>query len=248
MPEVADPLDPVTFVDKIKVPVFMACQWQDEQTGGHCPTLVRHFTGTDKKWFTFTNGAHIDSLDPETFNRWYDFLQLYVAKQAPAVNQAVIRAAAPVIYQPAMGLPQSDPITLPPDPIQPHADLRPGARGVREGTAGAGAVRQRRGRLARPAPAPRATPTRRSSSRSPPCPCRARRPEPGTSARGAPWPDSAPSKQHVDWYTSDANALPLTDYAATPATGGLWGNASQWELELAAEPGRAPRSPTSPPR
>ena len=29
---VADPLDPVTFVDKIKVPVFMACQWEDEQT------------------------------------------------------------------------------------------------------------------------------------------------------------------------------------------------------------------------
>ena len=39
-PKVADPLSPVTFVDKINVPVFMACQWQDEQTGGHCPTLA----------------------------------------------------------------------------------------------------------------------------------------------------------------------------------------------------------------
>ncbi len=39
-PRVADPLSPVTFVDKIKAPVFMACQWQDEQTGGHCPTLA----------------------------------------------------------------------------------------------------------------------------------------------------------------------------------------------------------------
>ena len=47
-----------------------------------------HFTGTDKKWFTFTNGTHVDSLDPETFNRWYDFLQLYVAKQAPITNSA----------------------------------------------------------------------------------------------------------------------------------------------------------------
>ena len=45
-PKVADPLSPVTFVDKIKVPVFMACQWQDEQTGGHCPTLAARFTGT----------------------------------------------------------------------------------------------------------------------------------------------------------------------------------------------------------
>ena len=53
----------------------MACQWTDEQTGGHCPTLASRFTGTDKKWFTFTNGVHTDSLDPATFNRWYDFLR-----------------------------------------------------------------------------------------------------------------------------------------------------------------------------
>jgi len=118
VPEVADPLDPITFVDKINVPVFMACQWQDEQTGGHCPTLVSHFTGTDKKWFTFTNGAHIDSLDPETYNRWYDFLSLYVAHQAPIENAAPTAAASPVIYQAAMGLPQDDVVTMPPDPIQ----------------------------------------------------------------------------------------------------------------------------------
>ena len=80
MPKVADPLAPVTFVNKIKVPIFMACQWTDEQTGGHCPTLAEHFTGTQRKWFTFTNGTHVDSLDPETFNRWYDFLELYVAQ------------------------------------------------------------------------------------------------------------------------------------------------------------------------
>ena len=84
---VADPLDPVTFVNKINVPVFMACQWEDEQTGGHCPELVRHFTGTTQKWFTFTNGAHIDSLDPDTYNRWYDFLQLFVAHQAPIAER-----------------------------------------------------------------------------------------------------------------------------------------------------------------
>ncbi len=115
---VADPLDPVTFVHKINVPVFMACQWEDEQTGGHCPELVRHFTGTTRKWFTFTNGAHIDSLDPQTYNRWYDFLQLFVAHRAPIENAAITRAAAPVIYQAAMGLPQTDVVTLPADPIQ----------------------------------------------------------------------------------------------------------------------------------
>jgi predicted acyl esterase len=114
-PRVADPLAPVTFVKKIKVPVYMACQWTDEQTGGHCPDLAEHFSGTQRKWFTFTNGTHVDSLDPETFNRWYDFLSLYVAHQAPITHAATIRAAAPVVYQQAMGV---SGVTLPPDPIQ----------------------------------------------------------------------------------------------------------------------------------
>ncbi|MDQ6835747.1 MAG: CocE/NonD family hydrolase [Actinomycetota bacterium] len=114
-PAVADPLSPVTFVHKIKAPVYMACQWTDEQTGGHCPDLAEQFTGTRRQWFTFTNGTHVDSLDPETFNRWYDFLELYVAHQAPLINSAAIRAAAPVIYQSAMGI---NGVTLPLDPIQ----------------------------------------------------------------------------------------------------------------------------------
>jgi hypothetical protein len=114
-PEVADPLSPVTFVDKINVPTFMACQWTDEQTGGHCPTLAEHMSGTRQKWFTFTNGTHVDSLDPQTFNRWFDFLQLYVAKRPPILASAAIHAAAPLVYQEAMGIPG---LTLPPDPIQ----------------------------------------------------------------------------------------------------------------------------------
>src|SRR3954470_8902709 len=105
-PAGADPLDPVSFVHKIKVPTFMACQFEDEQTGGHCPALVRNFTGTEKKWFNFTNGAHVDSLDPETLNRLYDFLMLYVADQAPAENAAAIHAGAPVVYQKGFGIPE----------------------------------------------------------------------------------------------------------------------------------------------
>jgi predicted acyl esterase len=115
VPKVADPLAPVTFVDKINVPVFMACQFEDEQTGGHCPTLSKHLTGTSKKWVTWTNGTHVDSLDPETYNRWYDFLMLYVAKQAPMTNSARIQLTSPLVYQAAMGI---DGVTLPPDPIQ----------------------------------------------------------------------------------------------------------------------------------
>jgi uncharacterized protein len=114
VPSVADPLAPITFVKKIKVPTFMACQWTDEQTGGHCADLAEHFTGTARKWFNFTNGTHIDSLDPATFNRWYDFLELYVAKQQPALPDSV-KALAPALFSTAMGVPN---VNLPPDPIQ----------------------------------------------------------------------------------------------------------------------------------
>jgi predicted acyl esterase len=113
VPKVADPLAPVTFVHRIRTPVFLACQWTDEQTGGHCPALASRFTGTRRKWFTFTNGTHIDSLDPATFNRWFDFLELYVARRRPDLGTT--RALAPVIYKSAMGI---DGVTLPDDAIQ----------------------------------------------------------------------------------------------------------------------------------
>jgi len=114
-PKVADPLSPITFVHKIHVPVFMACQWTDEQTGGHCPTLAEHMTGTRQKWFTFTNGTHVDSLDPTTFNRWCDFLNLFVGKRTPGPYCAPTHAASDVIYQEAMGIAG---VTMPSDPVQ----------------------------------------------------------------------------------------------------------------------------------
>ena len=121
-PKVADPLSPATFVDKIDVPSFVACQWEDEQTGGHCANLADRFTGTDKRWFTFTNGTHVDALAPEGFNRWFDFLNIYVAKQAPSQNPylPVIKAAAPVLYEEAFGV---SGVTLPDDPIQSEPTL-----------------------------------------------------------------------------------------------------------------------------
>ena len=118
-PAAADPLSPRTFVDKIDVPVFLACQWTDEQTGGHCPTLASRLTGTDRKWITFTNGVHTDSLDPETFNRWFDFLSIYVAGRKPELPP-VAEAAAPLIYQSVLGI---SGLTLPEDPIQQQPDL-----------------------------------------------------------------------------------------------------------------------------
>jgi len=234
-PPVADPLDPVTFVDRIKVPTFLVCQWEDEQTGGHCPELAAHFTGTSQKWFTFTNGAHIDSLDPETYNRWYDFLELFVANQAPIQNQAAVRAAAPVVYQAAMGLPQTDVVNLPPDPIQtlPTYDLAlsafeqlPEVRVLFDNGAGAG---------------PTGT-----ASPGDPYPAFEQSfsawPVPGTTAQtwylGAKGKlsDHLTNKSGINEFTADATALPLTDYGSNTGGGGLWGNASQWQWSWQSNP------------
>ncbi|MBK5306129.1 MAG: CocE/NonD family hydrolase [Frankiaceae bacterium] len=228
-PAVADPLDPITFVNKINVPTFMACQFQDEQTGGHCPMLAQHFTGTKKKWFTFTNGVHVDSLDPETYNRWFDFLSLYVARQAPAENIAVTRAAAPVIFQGAMGLPQDEVITLPIDPIQamPTYDMAlaafealPAVRVLFDNGAG----RSPTGQSTPGNPYPG---FEQSFSALP---------VPGTVARQwylAPkgvLADKA-GASGADAYTHNAKALPAHDFGSNTGGGGLWGNASQWSWD-----------------
>jgi hypothetical protein len=235
-PPVADPLDPVTFVKKINVPTFMACQWEDEQTGGHCADLAQHFTGTNRKWFTFTNGAHIDSLDPYTYNRMYDFLELYVAHKAPIENQVPVRAAAPVVYKEAMGLPEGDLVTLPPDPIQEQPtyesalaafEALPEVRVLFDNGAGE-------------------APTGGTTAAGNPYPGFEHSflsfPVPGTKAQtwyfgpGGTLNAQQPTAEGSDSYTSNASATPLTDYTGNTGTGGLWSDASKWTWNWAQPP------------
>jgi hypothetical protein len=77
--DVAKPVDPSAFVDRIQVPVFLTGQWQDEQTGPHFATLLDKFTGAPVKRFFVTNGVHADGLAPQSLNEWILFLELYVA-------------------------------------------------------------------------------------------------------------------------------------------------------------------------
>ena len=235
-PEVADPLSPVTFVHKIDVPTFMACQWTDEQTGGHCPTLAEHMTGTKKKWFTFTNGTHVDSLDPATFDRWFDFLQLYVAKRPPILASAAVNAAAPLIYQEAMGI---SGVTLPPDPIQlqPTYSLALGAfehlKPIRVlFDSGAGGLSP-----GQPYPS-----YEKSFSEFP---------VPGTEAKA--WylsPEGAlsgspPAGSGADEFTWDAGALPKTDFSGNTGSGGLWAATPEYHWEQ-SPPGSAVSYLTAP--
>ena len=225
-PKVADPLDPVSFVDRIEVPTFMACQWEDEQTGGHCPALVRNFTGTNEKWFTFANGPHVDSLAPETLNRLYDFLMLYVAKDAPSENAAVLRAAAPAVYQAALGTPENDPINLPPDPVQEQPTYEAAldafkaldpVRVLFENGAGSSPTQSQQDGDPYP--------TYEHSFEAFPVP----------GVKATKWFLAGGGELHrkatgrnVDGYRSDPDAQSGTDYDGNTGTGGLWGNASQW--------------------
>jgi predicted acyl esterase len=226
IPEVADPLAPITFVNKINVPVFMNCQFTDEQTGGHCPTLAEHMTGTDKKWFTFTNGTHVDSLSPENYNRLYDFLQIYVAREAPSnpTKLPLVLASWPAVMQAIFGIdgpgpPGTPPVaTLPPDPIQQEPDLAaaqsafealPPIRVMFDNGAG-------NANAGWPYP---------GFERSYPS-----FPIPGTQARswylspGGALADQPPSSGAADAFTWDAHARPLTDFTGDTGSGdnGLW--------------------------
>jgi predicted acyl esterase len=222
-PKVADPLSPITFVHKITAPTFLACQFTDEQTGGHCPALADRFTGTDRKWMTFTNGTHIDSLDPATFDRWYDFLELYVAKRAPKLPAAA-RSFAPTIFAAAMGVPG---LMLPDDPVQAAPgyaaalatfDAQPPVRILFDNGAGG--------------PAPGAPGAGFEQSF-------ARWPLPGTRAQS--WPLAA---EHFTWSTG---SRPATSFSGDTASGknGLWTATPSYRW--AAPPAAGVASWTSPP-
>ncbi len=215
VPRVADPLSPVTFVHKIDVPTFMACQWTDEQTGGHCPDLAEHFSGTRKKWFTFTNGTHIDSLDPATFNRWLDFLELYVAKQPPGPVGALMHLAAPLVFQEAMGIPG---LTLPPDPVQ----LAPTYQSALAAFEAEKPIRVLFDSGAGGLAAGRPYPAFEDSFDEFPIPgtqAKALYLAPGGNLRRRP-----PRGSHADGFTWNASALPATDFSGDTASGegGLW--------------------------
>jgi len=50
IPAVADPLSPVTFVDKIKVPVYMACQWPGASPGRRASGSRSRTAPTSTRW------------------------------------------------------------------------------------------------------------------------------------------------------------------------------------------------------
>jgi uncharacterized protein len=106
-PALGDSLAPITFVDRINVPVFLAGAWQDEQTGGHFPTMLDKFTGSPHVYVTMMNGLHTESLSPPVLGRYFEFLELYVSKKVPTL--ATLNTIAPVLGSTIWGVDTFEP-------------------------------------------------------------------------------------------------------------------------------------------
>ncbi len=79
-------------------------------------------------------------------------------------------------------------------------------------------------------------------------------PVPGTTARtwyfapGGKLGSQPPAHEAINWYSSNAKALPANDYLGQKTeTGGLWGNASQWTWNWKPNPSGTAVSYVSPP-
>ncbi|MGB1682074.1 MAG: CocE/NonD family hydrolase [Acidimicrobiales bacterium] len=106
-----DPLSPRTFVDQITVPTFLAGSWQDEQTGGRFATMLDDFTEAPVFKAHLYNGAHADSLGPQSLAAATELLDVYVAERVPQIDP-VVRFGAPALYEAVFGV---SGIELPPD-------------------------------------------------------------------------------------------------------------------------------------
>jgi predicted acyl esterase len=79
-----DYLNTETFVHKIKMPVYLSAQWQDEQTGGSSANLIPFFDPANTRVFgDFTNGTHVEPMGPEVLQDQLTFIDLYVGKRKP---------------------------------------------------------------------------------------------------------------------------------------------------------------------
>jgi predicted acyl esterase len=97
-PALHDRYNPTLFVNQIEVPVFLAGQYQDEQTGPYFFTLLDKFTASPSTRIMLTNGVHPDGFAPDTLTEWHAFLELFVAKRIPS-DLALVRDLSPTLFQ-----------------------------------------------------------------------------------------------------------------------------------------------------
>ena len=107
-----DYLNTETLVPRIRVPTYLASQWQDEQTGGSAANLIPLFPQTTKVFASFTNGTHVEPVAPSELFEAMAFIDLYVGKRVPHVSSAV-NAGAPGVLAAIFRAPDASAFSLP---------------------------------------------------------------------------------------------------------------------------------------
>ena len=77
------------WIGKIRAPVFLVGQYQDEQTGGHFAGSLAALKGNRNVWLSLQNGVHADSLGPSTITEWVEFLKIFVAGEVPDIPPSI---------------------------------------------------------------------------------------------------------------------------------------------------------------
>jgi hypothetical protein len=101
-PERFDHLSPTTLVDDIDIPVLLGGTFQDEQTGGHWPTMIDQLSSADPLKVVMTNGHHVDAIDPVGAVRLLEFFDFYLKREVPTANW-LLYVAAPIAFNELFG-------------------------------------------------------------------------------------------------------------------------------------------------
>ncbi len=84
-----------SLVGEIALPVYLTGAFQDEQTGGQFAEMLDRFASAPVTRFIVYNGRHIDGYSPMVLTRWWEFLELYVARRVPKLPQWMRDLAGP---------------------------------------------------------------------------------------------------------------------------------------------------------
>lgn len=100
-PELMDVRSPNQWISRIKVPIFLAGAWQDEQTSSYFGSMLDRLPKRKNVKITLLNGVHSSPIEPEVIFRWLEFLQLYVAREVPST--AFLPLLAGIVYDEILG-------------------------------------------------------------------------------------------------------------------------------------------------
>ncbi|NNN21242.1 MAG: CocE/NonD family hydrolase [Acidimicrobiales bacterium] len=93
-PSLYDIRSPDLWASNINVPVFIAGQFQDEETGGQIANILTYLKNDPHVFATLDNGTHVDSMGPGVLIRWLEFLDIYVADEVPSESPLFLTIAS----------------------------------------------------------------------------------------------------------------------------------------------------------